>query len=687
MKAKFDKDTLIKHRFWILLGITVPLVLGAVFILITTVSAEIESFRKKAADKYNTLTKMSAPAGPQVIDARSKIARDWKEKETDVHRIAFEAQAPLFIWPRAIEDQFDFQNGKFVTEIKIIGDAPAKESWPEDNENLFHGTVKVSDENYLIVNGRKGDSKFYRSFKMKLSRQQPKEGEREPQWFNVSPNNFVAITYYSSKYFYDPLTDAEQRVYVNNYKSQIHPILQIVDPVDARGNGTVQFNGWLYKPNEYPPEKAKFFTFVSKEWDANNFIFEEAWMAQEDLWIQRELFRMIRAANDDVAVCKAKIDGKPAEEGFKGFEGKDKPAVFANPNFELKFEWEEGDRLMVTVKNMLPRRQKLDVQFRVKFNKSPNIDLSSEVILLDGEPLDPNGTKKDSLKKEIPLEKGRIQRTGIYGVEQLLTWETAPVKRIDNVSIGSPSGEIAHSHKTYPQSSQPFRKDPKKEEAVKTDAGPMGGIAAPKFGAGGGGEGQQGQANFGVNGVLIDRYLEVSEQSRRLPVGLALIVDQDHIGRVLTAFNNSRLRFLTMQVLLNRYPQSVRPQLTGGTFEPEGGREDDAPPPLVVGPKVGPMGSGFTPPRGGSSLGPPKGFGSSVGPPKGFGSSVGPPKGFGPGPMQPMPPVGPGQNVAVGAAANLGGGEELENNVEVVIYGIVTLYERYPKRKIQPDAK
>src|SRR5262245_7090715 len=465
MKAKFDKDTLIKHRFWILLGITLLLVLSPVFILLTSVSAEIESHRKKAEEKYKSLTKQNPAAGPQVIEARSKIASDWKEKETDVHRIAFEAQAPLFTWPRAIEDQFNFQNGKFVTEIKIIGDAPAKESWPEDNENLFHGKVKVSDENYLVVEGRKGDSKFYRSFKMKLSRQQPKEGEKEPQWFHVSPPNFVAITYYTSKYFYDPLTDAEQSVYVNNYKSQIHPILQIVDPVDARGNGTVQFNGWLYKPNENPPEKAKFFTFVSKEWDANNFIFEEAWMAQEDLRIQRELFRMIRAANDDVAVCKG-----------KEVEGKAAPAVFANPNFELKFEWEEGDRLMATIKNMLPRRQKLDVQFRVKFNKSPNVDLSSEVILIDGEPLDPKDSKKDSLKKEIPLEKGRIQRSGIFAVEQVLNWESAPVRRIDHVSIGAATAEIAHSHKTFPQGSQPYRKDPKKEEAAKAEAGPMGGL-------------------------------------------------------------------------------------------------------------------------------------------------------------------------------------------------------------------
>lgn len=683
MKVKFDKDTLIKHRFWVLLAVTVPLVLGAVFILITSVSAEIESHRKKAVEKRNAAEKANVSAGPQSVEAYGKVAEQWKIGETSVHKIAFQAQRDLFTWPQAVEDKFDFQNGKFVTEVKIIGKAPAKESWPEDNENLFHGIVETTHEDYLIVKGKNGaEAKFHWTFKMKLSRQEPKAGEKEPQWFDIAKGDFVANSYYTSKYFYDKLTDSEQTEYVLSYKTQIHPILQIVDPVDAKGNGTVQFHGWLYKPNEPPPPKSKFFTYVPEPWQADAYIYEEAWMAQEDLWIQRELFRIIRAANDDVAVCQ----GKPVK-------GKTTPAVFANPNFELKFEWEEGNRLMVTVKNLLTRRQKLDVQFRVKFNESPNLDLSSEIILLDGEPLDPAGTKKDSLKKEIPLEKDRIQRNGIYAVDQVLTWETAPVKRIDHVSIGSTTADIAHSHKTYAQGSQPYRKDPKKEEAAKggdaggqmAAAGPMGMAGGPKFGGGGEGGNQQGQANFGVNGVLIDRYLEVSEQSRRLPVGLSLIVDQDHVGRVLTAFNNSKLRFLTTQVLLNRYPQSVRPQLVGGVNEEGGGggREDEAAPPPPMGNfpmGAAPMGEGgFMPPKGGSSLGgPPKGFGSAVGPPKGIGAI-----GVGQAPMGADGGLGQKMGIGGGAAAHVSGGEELENNVEVVIYGIVTIYERYPKRKIQ----
>ncbi len=685
MKAKFDKDMLIKHRFWILLGITVPLVLGAVFVLITTVSAEIDSYRKKAEGMHNELRKSSPQAGPQVLEVREKIARDWKTQETNVHKIAFDAQAHLFTWPLAVEDRFDFQNGRFAVDVKIADKAPgAKDSWPADSDELYHGMVQSNDEDFIVVDGRNGLWKFYRTFNVKLSSEQG--GDKQPQWFHIGTGKFVTVTYYKSRYFYDRLTDNERRVYAGSYKTQIHPILQIVDPVDTKGNGTVQFNGWLYRPDLNPPPNSKFFTYVPQDWNIDGFIYEEAWMAQEDLWIQRELFRMIRAANDDVAICKgAPVEGK-------------KPALFTNPNFELKFQWEEDGRFMLTAKNLLPRRQKLDVHFRVKFNKSPNLDLSSETILLDGEPLDPAGGKRASITKEIPLEPGRIQRTGIYGVEQVLTWETAPVRRIDHVAIGLAAGQIAHSHKSYPQGSKPFRKEEKKEEA-QVD-GPMGMLpmaGSSKFGAGG--EQGQAQVKLGVNGVLFDRYLEVSEQSRRLPVGLSLIVDQDHIGRVLTAFNNSKLRFLTMQVLLNRYPGSMRPQLVGNLGDGGGNfNEDDVTPMLPMGnvpsnvPMIGPRGYGSSlgPMGGGSAIGPPRG-GSSLGPPKG-GSSLGPPRGISGGgqPLMPMAPAfgGGNQGLGAGAAAFLAGNEELENNVEVVIYGIVTLYERYPKRKIQvSDAK
>jgi hypothetical protein len=649
---KFDKDMLIKHRFWVLLGVSVPLILAAIFILITAVSAENEKRRKDLDDKLKAVAKPGTIVGPNTVDELGKSAESWKKSETLVHAAAFEKQKVISTWPKSVEDRFDFQNGWFATEVKVLppkGKDKAGE-WPADDVHLVHGIVKIAESDFLIVEVREAapapketkegedkekavkfkEVKIYPTLNVKMTRQEKKEGERE-EWGALAPKDFVAVTYYKSKYFYDKLTRTEQEEFVRSYLSQIRPILEIVEPVDTKGEGVVQLGSWLYNKQALPDKAHKFITFVPEQWQADSFIYEEAWLAQEDLWVQRELYTLIREANDLVSKCK----GTPVE-------GK-KPAVFANPYYELKFEW-EGEKLFATVKNQLPRRQKLDVHFRVKFNKLANAQNSTEVVMLGGEPLDPPGMPKSSQKVEVNLERGSIQRTGIYEVEQVLTWETAAVKRIDRISMGSVGQETAHSHRTYAMGSQPYRKEEAKAETNVAADNPMaaGQLAAQAAMMGGG---DRKDVNLTLNGLLKDRYLEVSEQSRRIPVGLSLIVDQEHIDRVLTAFSNSRLRFLTTQVLLNRYAGSVRPQLTGGGAE-AGNLEDEIPLPA-------PMPMGFRP----------RGF-------EGF-------PGAGGFPMGGMP----------GAAVSSSVGDDVESNVEMVLYGIVTLYERYPKRTIPIDAK
>lgn len=677
MNAKFDKDLLIKHKFWVLLGVSVPLIIAAFFILGTSVSADIESQKKKNSDKEKSL-KTSGLIGPGVNEPLRKVAEQRKLNETDVHAIAFKEQEPISTWPKAIEDTFDFAHGWFATEVRVLPapkDLKDKSTWPANEDGLFHGIVKEIDENSAEVEGyekfkdkekdefRDKTAKFYRTAKLKVTFQEKKDGEKE-SWGTIRSGWFVAISYYKAKYFYDPLTDAETTVFVNSYSSQLDGILRMIDPVDEKGNGTVQFHGWPYRPGALPSPSMKFFTYVPK-WKDEGFIYEEAWLAQEDLWIQRELFRIIRSANDIIGKCKfgEDKDKNPIYVNPQA-EDKSKPAVCFNPYFDLKFEW-DGPKLFVTVKNLVPRRQKLDVYFNVRFNKSANASLSTERIPIGGEPLEPFGQKNDSRRLQVSLMEGGIQRNGIYEVEQVLNWETAAVKRIDQIAIGWPSGEIAHSHKSYPEGSKPYRKDEKKEEAKKDvgpmGAQPMGAEAQMALGGKGGGFGAIGAgagAETGLNGVLKERYLEVSEQSRRVPVGLALIVDQDHVDRVLTAFSNSKLRFLTTQVLLNHYHGSVRPQVGGATAaapkEVEGGAGPASSPMPVAG------GGG---PRGGG------GFGSAAMMPKGL-SLPGSAAGFGPASAP----------TASGSGSDI---DEMEANMELVIYGIVTLYERYPKRKTE----
>jgi hypothetical protein len=131
-----------------------------------------------------------------------------------------------------------------------------------------------------------------------------------------------------------------------------------------------------------------------------------------------------------------------------------------------------------------------------------------------------------------------------------------------------------------------------------------------------------------INGLVKDRYLEVNDQARRLPVGVAIIVDQMHLGRILKAFENSKFRFVINQTLLNRYPLSLRPVIAAAN-------KDDAPRPVQPFRGFFPQGPG------------------------------------GPGRHRMMPfPMG----------AGAGGEETFESNVELVIYGTMTLYQRYPPR-------
>jgi hypothetical protein len=166
------------------------------------------------------------------------------------------------------------------------------------------------------------------------------------------------------------------------------------------------------------------------------------------------------------------------------------------------------------------------------------------------------------------------------------------------------------------------------------------------LGAGGGKE----DSKKTKNGLSADRYAEDPKpELRRVPFGISLIVGQEHIDRVLYAFSKSRLRILMTQVIINRYPHSVRP--SGVEQQAGGGR-------------VNP---------GGASGGVPSFLGGGMGI-KGF-MSGGAAGGFASGGFASGGFASPSGTSPIGAA-----GDSQETNLELVIYGIATLYQRYPPR-------
>ena len=117
---KFDKATVLKHKFWILLLVSVPLSLGAIFFLVTAVSGEINSHKKKIEDEYKRYAKSHEIKTPAEIQKARLEAEAEKDKEKVVWAQAYEAQKDLFTWPDLVEEKYNFRTGLFAQKVKVF---------------------------------------------------------------------------------------------------------------------------------------------------------------------------------------------------------------------------------------------------------------------------------------------------------------------------------------------------------------------------------------------------------------------------------------------------------------------------------------------------------------------------------------------------------------------------------------
>ncbi|MCC6419069.1 MAG: hypothetical protein IT429_12615 [Gemmataceae bacterium] len=708
---KLDKEFALKHKFWLAFAGSLFFVLVAIFLQFFIVPGTTAEARKKVETEWDTFKKYTDPKNQKFVDVALVKAKKEKAREDEVWRDAYQAQKKLITFPAGLEQEFEFTKGYFALEVTPLGkDAtlPPDEPKPAEEANgptgKFHGVITRTAPESIEVRGR--DPKDPKKPAVRVFRHTPyvkvtlpedrTPKDRSPVFadLDVLKGAAVAVTYQKGMYFNDRLTQAQQTTFANTYETQLKDILKEAQPLNEMGGVLVQFKGWLYDKNKLPlpaqvtgtagmPGEAgspgpgapvpmpmpgpmgeaggvfgtganKFFRYV-KEWKREGLdISDGVWIAQEDLWIQRELFRLVKKANDYVANFEPVKDAK----------GKAIPGVFRNPYWQMELSLKDT-KVHAKITNLLDRVQRLDPRFMVQVQKDAPLVLLDR---FDGEPLQPKGSKKDTFEQTFDL-KGGYRPEGLFAVRQVLTWETAAIKRIDQIAIGTAAGDgWAQSHRTSVKLLKPLKELPAAApDASTTGEMPMGEAPGPGPMGGGlpGGPGGVGGPQRGAiltpNGLVRNRYADVTPQARRVPVGLALIVDQMHVARVQTAFADSPLRFLTTQVLMHRYPTTVRPdsnttgQFAGGEGYP------------------GPMGSPG-----------PMGFPGPMGSPSG-GYPAPPPPGPGGYPMGPGP-MGegtmPGDPYAPGAQAT--GSDEQESNVALVIYGVGSLYERYPARKNVP---
>ena len=395
---------------------------------------------------------------------------------------------------------------------------------------------------------------------------------------------------------------------------------------------------------------------------------EEVWLALEDLWVQKELVSTIARINEDAAKF---IPLNPNED-----PSKIRARSFRNRTWGVDLEIAEekgGYALKGKIRNMTDRLQAYgannELVLKVWLSDDPNakpFEFAIEGSSLNG------GTTADIkyLEKRHKIFEGRV--TGIYRVEQVYDARTLPVKRVDKVALGYTSAR----HSLAELEMTPFST---KASTAETEAAAAGGGAATG-GVGGKAEGEGGGGGYGgaaaggakdttPNMLVRSRYVHRTDQVRSMPIGLALICDQTFSADVLTALANSRLRMQIVQSHMNRFRGTIN-YVADSTS-----------------PGVAPSPGGFRGPRDDGDDGPSPGLPPAMGSGGFKGGPPGPGAGVGfPGPMGSFPgamPGSPGMMMggfpgSSGASPRSSSEDMVAGNlIELSVYGIASLYEKY----------
>ncbi len=428
---------------------------------------------------------------------------------------------------------------------------------------------------------------------------------------------------------------------------------------------------------------------------------DQIWLALEDLWVQRAMLEPVKTVNHDAATFQAVDDGKdPLKRKFR--------SRIWELDLEIPKEGSGPDANKIIKAKLTNRTNRMQLlgngkTMRLKIWLSENaqpIDFRIEEEFLSANQILP--------VNPVPRLHGIPPGTEvkkIIRVEQVLDARTVPVRRIETIQLGYRDARHAPATLKTPK----FIVAP--EAVVGAEGGTGSGPGAPpggllgagpsagmegmmagpgRSGMGGPGGmagmgGTAGGAKSGPPTAVLDgnkeRYIDATDQVRRMPVGIVILVDQMYLQDALVAYANSTLRFQITQYHWKRFRGTLSAGNTDGGYPsgdegygPPGGSYGDG-----GGPGSGGKGGAFGGRNEGSSdAGGPGGFGGpgsgGFAPPGsgGFGGFGGPGSGgFGGMGSGGFGGMGSGNSSTVSEAQATSG------LIELTIYGIVTLYEKY----------
>ncbi|MBN9119341.1 MAG: hypothetical protein J0I06_09295, partial [Planctomycetes bacterium] len=525
-----------KHHFWVLFGLAPLLTLLGVSCINSSVGGKIEQREKEIDDANKAIGGKQNPKPKALIDEASKIYEKVSNKQGDLHKVNWERQKHLYVWPTSspLLRRFNDSNLKFGDPLPT-------------NEGEFDEFRKREVYIYEFSTLRKDGS--------------------------GGPGSGMA-----------------DRVAPTQFRGGWESVLRHVN--DFGQNQLTKDQVWL---------------IMEDVWVQRSLL-----DAVRSLNADMSAFRRAKVEKDGSVVVDPTYDdagnklafdreGKPVYDRRTGRRAvlptpdeEKRKAVFRNRTWSVELELvREGgsQRLVGTLTNQSERLQLMGVgnvmALNVWFSKDPAA--APMVFKIGGEFLPGKGAiKRDKDGKEVPANVLSVvpiddhivppatSAEEIVRVEQVFDIRTVPVKRIEALALGFLDSRNAGKPLVGPKS-PPFAPDPvAADPAAGAGAGPggpmgmgglppapMGGIGPIDMGPGGPGGPNAGNTTKGqlwgggpIRAVVDankKRYLEVTDQVRRLPVGVVVVVDQSYIEDMLLAFANSPLRFQITQVAWTRF--------------------------------------------------------------------------------------------------------------------------------------
>jgi hypothetical protein len=629
-----------KHHFWILLALAVvliPVVIGGATF---GVGSAANTERAKIEAEISKLAK-AAVKGQRFIDGLKEQEKELQQRRGEVWKKAYEDQTGLIKWPDRLSHLDQLYFGDPIQQIDLVTLQNEPTALLTEYEQKF---PKIIEPTQFLGN------------QWRVVGFVP-----APNWVQMPSSEDAWLSLEDLCVRREILKDISA---INRFLSRCLPVpgspppppdMKAPDPKafenDPDGLKTVQAE-YAKKKGEYDQKKADYEKLkVDTEKELREYFKPK----------QGETFGRFISPYWQIDLAVRRSDRKDGKAGDHIFRGR--------------------------IKNVSVRRQNIDkVEFKVFFQNPDDPATQPAMLKLNHEYLAAGETYEfDDVTSTFSASS-----LNMVTVEQKLDQKFAPVKRVDRVALCYQSHRYSLSGQTLQMAKF---SQPKEGDAAAAMGGPPGmpGMSSTAGGGGpplggppggfpGGGMGDDRggpggmmmmNQNLTKNGLLKARYVHMTEQVRRMPIGVVLIVDQMHVQDVVRAFANSRLRFQNTQFHWQRFHGGLGlgnamagVGMPGALPGAMGIGDDRGRGSAMTGPASRSTGGSSTsggggPPRGDSGFQPPGGppFGGPFGGLRGGGAFGGPNWD-----QQQMPEEGTG------------------NLVELCVYGIASIYEKYPPK-------